>query len=171
MAFTVDFEVERSRDVACPSEAVFEVLADVPVSVSHFPNVDTLEDLGGGVYRWEMKKIGIEKYNIQTVYACKYTSDRDKGRVRWTPVKGEGNATVKGQWVIKALDAETTRFTLKTTGELGLPLPRLVKMVVAPVVRAEFTGMVDTYMENLAETFEKRGAKARKAAKKASRKK
>jgi carbon monoxide dehydrogenase subunit G len=166
MAFTVDFEIERTEEVACPFDQVFDVLADVPESVSHFPKMDNLENLGGGVYRWEMQKIGVDKYHIQTVYACKYTSDRSKGRVKWTPVKNEGNATVKGQWTIKALDDATTRFTLKTSGELELPLPRLVKMVVAPVVRREFTGMVDTYMKNLCKTFEKLGQKKPKAKKK-----
>ncbi|MFP4501282.1 MAG: SRPBCC family protein [Candidatus Hydrogenedentota bacterium] len=162
MAFTVDFEVTRTEEVACPYDRVFDVLADVPESVSHFPKVEELEDLGGGVYRWNMQKIGVDKYHIQTIYACKYTSDRGKGRVKWTPVKGQGNATVKGQWTIKALDEATTRFTLKTSGEMEVPLPRLVKMAVAPVVRREFTAMVDRYMENLCATFEKRGKKKRK---------
>lgn len=161
MAFSVDFEIERTREVACPYERVFDVLSDVPVSVGHFPKMDRLEDEGGGVYRWEMQKIGVDKYHIQTIYACKYTSDRAKGWVKWTPVKGTGNAQVKGKWTIKALDDAATRFTLSTTGELELPLPRLIKMLIAPVVRAEFTGMVDQYMDNLCETFEKKGGKKR----------
>lgn len=158
MAIAVDFEIERVFEVECPASRVFEVLADVPRSVSHFPKVENLSELGDGKFKWEMEKIGIQAYHIQTVYACKYVSDRDKGSVKWTPVKGQGNATVNGSWNIKGLSETCTRIKLKTKGELSLPLPGLVRLVVAPVVRAEFTRMIDQYIANLCSTFAK-GAK------------
>lgn len=155
MAFTVDFEIERTFEAACPYDRVFDVLADVPRSVSHFPKVESLVELGGGKYRWEMEKIGLDRYHIQTVYACKYVSDREKGSVKWTPVKGEGNAEVSGKWTIKALDETRTRVKLETKGTMSLPLPSLVRIVVAPVVRAEFTRLIDQYLQNLGCTFAK----------------
>ncbi len=162
MAFVAVADMKRQFEVACPYERVFEILSDVPESVSHFPNIDELVDLGDGVYRWEMKKIGVDKYNIQTIYACKYVSDPEKGTVKWTPVKGEGNALVRGRWNIKALDEERTRIKLTTKGELEIPLPRLVKMLVAPIVIREFENMVDKYVANLSTTFESKPKKRRK---------
>jgi hypothetical protein len=58
---------------------VFAVLADVPRSVSHFPKVHQLKDLGDGVYQWDMEKVGTEHINIHTVYASKYVSNKAKG--------------------------------------------------------------------------------------------
>lgn len=160
MAFTVDFEIERAFDAECAASRVFDVLSDVPRSVSHFPKVEQLVDLGDGKYKWEMEKIGIQSYYIQTVYACKYVSDREKLTVKWTPVRGQGNATVSGSWNIKALDKNRTGVKLKTKGELTLPLPGLVKLVVAPFVRAEFTRMIDQYIANLGKTFANEGKPA-----------
>ncbi|MBP8130496.1 MAG: SRPBCC family protein [Candidatus Hydrogenedentes bacterium] len=165
MAFQVDFEIERAFETACPFDRVFDVLSDVPRSVSHFPKVESLVELGGERYRWEMEKIGLDRYHIQTVYACKYVSDRDKGSVKWTPVKGEGNAEVSGKWTIKTLDDARTRVKLETKGTMSLPLPSLVRIVVAPVVRAEFTRLIDQYLQNLGRTFEREARKRKSGGK------
>lgn len=159
MAFTANIEVDTEFELDCGYEKVFDLLADVPASVSHFPNMDQLVDMGGGKYRWEMKKIGVDKYAIQTVYACKYTSNRDKGWIKWTPVKGEGNGLVKGQWKIEELEDGRTNVNLQTSGELSIPLPKLAKVVVAPIVRREFEKMIDQYIDNLAATLEKKTKK------------
>jgi len=155
MAFIASVEIKKQFEVKCPFDRVFDLLANVPESVSHFPNVEKLVDLGDNVFRWEMKKIGVDRFFIQTIYACKYVDDRKKGVIKWTPVEGEGNGTVSGDWTIKALDAQNTHIVLNTDGELEIPLPRLVKFIVAPVVSHEFIKMVDTYVENLCRTLSK----------------
>ncbi len=153
MAFIASVELKKRLEVKCPYDRAFDLLADVPASVSHFPNVEELVDLGGNAYRWEMQKIGVDRFSIQTIYGCKYVDDREKGIIKWTPVKGEGNGTVKGKWTLKAIDAENTRIDLSTTGDLEIPLPGLVKFLVAPVVARQFEQMVDTYVENLSKTL------------------
>lgn len=100
MSITVKIDLGYEFDVKAKAAEVFEVLSDVPESVSHFPKVDKLTDLGGGVYQWEMEKVGTAQVNIQTVYASKYVSDQARGTVKWTPVKGIGNAQVGGSWKI-----------------------------------------------------------------------
>ena len=59
MAFSVKINVQREFETFCSPEKVFELLADVKRSASHFPKVDQLVDLGGNTFRWEMEKIGI----------------------------------------------------------------------------------------------------------------
>lgn len=152
MAVTVPIDLGYEFDVKARPSEVFEVLADVPVSVSHFPKVDKLTDLGGGVYKWEMAKVGTAQVNIQTVYASKYASDKAKGTVVWTPVQGVGNALVGGHWKIKD-KKKSTGIELKIAGEITLPLPGLMKMVVAPVVEGEFEKLVEKYIANLVKRF------------------
>ncbi len=96
MSITVSIDLGYEFDVKASAKEVFDLLSDVPTSVSYFPKVDKLTDLGDGVYRWEMAKVGTAQVNIQTIYASKYVSNRAKGTVVWTPVKGEGNALVGG---------------------------------------------------------------------------
>lgn len=156
MSITVKIDLGYEFAVKSAAADVFAVLSDVPESVSHFPKVEQLVDLGGGVYRWEMEKVGTAQVNIQTVYASKYTSKFDAakgtGTVKWTPVKGEGNALVGGHWKITG-EGKTTAIELAIEGTVDVPLPGLMKMVVAPVVEAEFEKLVDKYIANLIKRF------------------
>ena len=149
MAFTVNIDIEREFDVAAPFDTVFDTLADVPYSVSHFPKVDQLVDLGDECYRWEMAKIGIDRWSIQTIYASEYCWDKEEGWIEWYPIADEGNAKVEGKWTVEKLDDGNTRLVLTTHGELDLPLPSLAKVVVKPLVAREFDGLVDKYIKNL----------------------
>jgi len=152
MSITVKIDLGYEFDVKAKAAEVFDVLSDVPESVSHFPKVEKLTDLGGGVYQWEMEKVGTAQVNIQTVYASKYVSDQARGTVKWTPVKGVGNALVGGNWKIVD-NKKSTGLTLAIQGEIEVPLPGLMKMVVAPVVEGEFEKLVEKYIANLIKRF------------------
>jgi carbon monoxide dehydrogenase subunit G len=152
MAITVNIDLGYEFEVKGKAADVFAVLSDVPTSVSHFPKVEQLTDMGGGVYKWEMEKVGTAQVNIQTVYACKYVSDKAKGTVKWTPVKDVGNAQVSGSWTIVD-NKKSTSIELKITADVEVPLPGLMKMVVAPVVESEFEKLVDKYIANLIKKF------------------
>ncbi|MBU7572894.1 MAG: hypothetical protein KAF64_06030 [Hydrogenophaga sp.] len=152
MSITVKIDLGYEFDVKAKAAEVFEVLSNVPESVSHFPKVEKLTDLGGGVYQWEMEKVGTAQVNIQTVYASKYVSDQARGTVKWTPVKGVGNALVGGNWKIVD-NKKSTGLTLAIQGEIEVPLPGLMKMVVAPVVEGEFEKLVEKYIANLIKRF------------------
>lgn len=152
MSITVKIDLGYEFDVKAKAAEVFQVLSNVPESVSHFPKVEKLTDLGSGVYQWEMEKVGTAQVNIQTVYASKYVSDEARGTVKWTPVKGVGNAQVGGNWKIMD-NKKSTGLTLAIQGTIEVPLPGLMKMVVAPVVEAEFEKLVEKYIANLIKRF------------------
>ncbi len=152
MTVTVEIDLGYEFAVKAPFKEVFDLLADVPTSVSHFPKVDRLVDLGDGVYRWEMAKVGTAQVNIQTIYASKYVSDRKKGTVVWTPVKGQGNALVGGSWKITEAK-KGTALEFKVKGSVNVPLPGLMKMVVVPIVQGEFEKLIEKYIDNLIKKF------------------
>ena len=152
MSISVDIDLGYEFEVKAAFKDVFDVVSDVPISASFFPKLEQLVDVGGGVYRWEMAKVGTAQVNIQTIYASKYVADRKKGTVVWTPVKGVGNAQVSGSWLIG--DKKTsTDCTLKIKGTVDVPLPGLMKMVVVPVVKGEFEKLVEKYVDNLIKKF------------------
>jgi carbon monoxide dehydrogenase subunit G len=152
MAIKVSIDLGYEFAVKAGFDAVFDTLSDVPKSASFFPKVDQLVALGDNTYRWEMAKIGLAQINLQTIYASKYTSNKGKGTVIWTPVEGEGNALVSGSWKITD-KKKATHLVLNLQGELSLPLPGLMKMVVGPVVEAEFEKLVEKYIDNLTNHF------------------
>ena len=57
MTVDVRLEIERTFRVRASPSRVFEVLADVPYSVSHFPDVESLEDQGDDVYRPVVRRL------------------------------------------------------------------------------------------------------------------
>ena len=152
MAVSVGIDLGYEFTVKASFKDVFDIVSDVPTSVSFFPKVYQLVDLGDGVYRWEMEKVGTAQVNIQTVYASKYVSDRKKGTVVWTPVKGQGNALVGGSWKVVAAKKGTS-LELKISGTVEVPLPGLMKMVIVPVVQGEFEKLVEKYIDNLIKKF------------------
>lgn len=153
MAITVSIEVSREIEIPAGYDEVFDLLSDVPRSASHFPKVSQLVDLGDNTYRWEMKKIGVDKHSLQTVYASQYVCDRDTGKITWEPVKGEGNGVVKGSWTLTAKDASATTVKFWSSAALVLPLPSLLKLAISPIIKHEFNSLVDTYMANLKQAF------------------
>ena len=152
MSITVNVELGYEFEVKASFKEVFDELADVPTSASFYPGVDKLIDLGSGAYRWEMAKIGLAQVNLQTIYASRYVSDRAKGSVAWTPVAGEGNALVSGNWKISD-NKKSTKVVLSIEGVLTIPLPALMKIVVTPLVEAEFEKMTEQYIDNLIKRF------------------
>lgn len=153
MAITVPIELGFEFAVKAGAQEVFDVLSNVPDSASHYPKVDRLVDLGDNAYRWEMEKISVGSLDLQTVYACHYVSHRAKGTVVWTPLKkGEANARVSGSWQITA-KKKSTKLVLQLEAELTLPLPGLMRMVVAPLVEAEFERLTEQYIANLIQRF------------------
>lgn len=153
MTVTVAIELNRDIEIAGSYDEVFDLLADIPRSVRYFPKVEKLEDLGDNVYRWEMGKVGVDKHSIKTVYACKYFPDRENGKITWEPVEGEGNGVVKGSWTLTAKSDKCTAVKFQTSAELTIPLPGFLKLAISPVIKHEFNGLVDRYMNNLSKAL------------------
>lgn len=153
MSITLPVALGYEFKVKAPFKEVFDVLADVPTSASFYPGVDKLVDLGGGTYRWEMEKIGLPQVNLQTVYASNYVANKARGTVVWTPADdAHSNASVAGSWHLT--DHKTsTKIVLDVQGELHIPLPALMKLVVEPLVEAEFERLTEQYIANLIDRF------------------
>lgn len=154
MTVSVSVDLGYEFSVKAPPGEVFAVLSDVPESVSHFPDVRRLVDLGGGVYRWEMEPVGVGAAQLQTVYASTYVSNAARRTVVWTPVPDVGNARVSGSWKITARrKGGGSDVVLKLQGTVDVPVPGLTRAVVAPLVEGHFERLVDTYVANLVARF------------------
>lgn len=146
MNVTVEFK-QGFRVPASPA-AVFDLLADVPRSVGHFPELKQLVPLGEGAYRWEMKPLGAAGISHQVIYASRYVADAASRSVIWTPVKKVGNGQIEGRWLYKA-DRAGTAIDFATVGELEVPVPLLLRAVAAPFVQGEFRRQVQRYLDNI----------------------
>jgi carbon monoxide dehydrogenase subunit G len=152
MTIKVSIDLTRKFIIKTDINTIFSLLSDVPASAKHFPKVQVLTPLTDNAFRWELEKVNSGGYSIQTIYACQYVSDSNAKTVIWTPIKGEGNGIVSGKWELT--EQETgTHVLLTTKAELTLPFPRLLKLAISPIVKLEFSGMLDTYVRNLKGLF------------------
>ena len=145
ISICLDFYTEASM------QSVFDILADVPRSVSHFPKVEELVDLGGDKYRWEMEKMGSQNYYFQVRYTARYRSNPTEKWVRWDRVP-EGNGEFSGCWELRQ-EGTRTHVHFENKGHLELPFPRLTKKIVKPFVLNKFQELFDIYIANLQQTF------------------
>jgi carbon monoxide dehydrogenase subunit G len=148
MTVKVTVDINRKFTVDANIDTVFSLLSDVPASAAHFPKVHALTPLPDNSFRWEMEKVNLGMHSAQTAYACQYVANNDTKTIVWTPIKGEGNSVVSGEWQLKELESGT-EILFNTQALLTLPLPGLLKLAISPLVKLEFSSMVDTYLRNL----------------------
>ncbi len=142
------FEVDASLG------EVFGLLADVPRSVSHFPDVAQLVPTDAGTYRWEMEPVGALNIQHQVIYACRYVNDADQRGLSWIPVEGVGNGRIGGRWKLQE-NGEGTQMDFATEGELDVPVPAALRLLAKPVVERQFRQQVQRYLDNLSDAFNK----------------
>ncbi|HWR01476.1 MAG TPA: SRPBCC family protein [Chlorobaculum sp.] len=154
MSFTVTISVSKDFETPASPDQVFALLADVPKSASHFPDVEKLEDMGDNTFRWTMEKIGIGDHTLQqTIYACTYRSDSALKSVDWVPVEGVGNARVDGGWRILPSSAGS-KVLLKTKGKLDVDLPGFLQFLLSPLIEMAFAQKIDRYVSNIRQSLD-----------------
>lgn len=152
MSLQLDIESLYSFEVNASYEDVFNLLSDIPRASRLHPTLDKVVDLGNGVYRWEMKKYGTEKINIQTIYTCYYVADREAGSITWTPAPGDGNALVDGCFKLARLP-QGTRVDAHIKSIATLPIPAFMKKLVIQVIANEGKKLNEKYINQLIQEF------------------
>lgn len=155
MAITVAVSLSKSFEVACDAKKAFDFLVDVPGTTAIYPKLDKLVNIEGQTYRWEMAKIGAAGLSFQTIYTVKYTND-GASKINWEPAAGakDDNGKISGGWVIKSAGDKKCTITFSTDAALDLPVPRLMKAVVEPVVKSEFDSQVSEFIGNIKKKLE-----------------
>ncbi len=148
MSLSLDLDVKYAFEVNASYDEVFALLSDVPRASSLHPTLEKIVDLGGGQYRWIMKKYGIEKFNVQTIYTCHYVASHDAGTVTWTPVPGDGNALVEGCFNLTRKPLGTL-VSAQISSTATLPIPAIMKKLVLQIISSENKKLNEQYIGNL----------------------
>jgi len=151
VSVTIPISIVLDFHTDAPIQAVYDILADVPRSVAHFPNVQNLVYLGDDTYRWVMEKMGTKDRYFQVQYTARYSRNDVEKWIRWTPI-AEGNGSFSGCWELCSEEGKT-RVHFENEGHLQLPLPRLTKRLVKPFVLNKFQELFDVYIANIQQTF------------------
>ena len=149
MSTRLSVEAGYAFDVRAPFKDVFALLADVPASAAHYPQLERIVAQGEDIWRWEMQRIGVGQYALQTVYASRYSFDSKSGLISWEPVPDVGNARVTGSWQVRKGAKGITQLELQVQLEVDLPVPPLMQLVVTPLLQAEFERLTEGYIDSL----------------------
>lgn len=129
-------------------EDVWALVSNVERSAECYPRVQQLVDLGNGAYRWEFKPTGFAGFSHQVIYACQYLVDESQHRVEWTPINPDDDTLISGGMALRAID-DGTEVTFNSTGDLRLPIPRMMKGMAANYIRSEFDKQLAEYINNM----------------------
>lgn len=153
MAVTANTSVDQTFIINAPINEVWLVLSDIERSAEHYPDVQTVVDLGDGAYRWEFVPTGVGKFSHQIIYSCQYETNEAVHHIAWRPIPNTGDTKISGNIVLKSID-QTTEVTFKTNGELTLPVPRFMKAVATTYGQGEFDKQIAVYIKNLQGAFD-----------------
>lgn len=144
--------VDQHRLARTSLDAVFTLLADVPRSIAHFPDVESVAPQGD-VWRWRLRELGAGPLRFQVVYGNRYHIDAAARRVSWERVPGFGNTLVDGEWVLEPVPGGT-RVRMRARITIETPFPRLMRPAVEAVVAHENRRLIGGYIDNLVVTLE-----------------
>ena len=145
----VEVNLGYTLEVSWDVEQAFALVADVPFSAGHFPGLERLDDLGDGVYRWNMRAFEVGKVRHQVCYAARYVSDPGPYTVTWHTVGTDSNTRADGSWhVTPHGDGAQLRFENRLT--VRLAIPRLVARPAKKVVLAIMEKQTQRYLERIA---------------------
>lgn len=146
---TVDVSITRAIKTNANFQAVWALLADTRATVSHYPKLDELVELGDNCWRWELQAVGIKGVSHQLIYSVRYAFDSDAGQISWTPLDAPNdNARVHGKFEITDQD-QAIKIVLSTDACINLPAPRLLAGAIKPLVEREFQQQVTDFSVNL----------------------
>jgi hypothetical protein len=134
-----------------PLDTVYTLLADVPRSIAHFPDVDSVRETNG-VWQWRLRELGAGPVRFQVTYSNRYHTDPDARRVWWERVPSFGNTQVDGRWILSP-DGAGTRITMDARFVIATGFPRLLRPAVEAVVAHENERLIGAYMQNLVKTL------------------
>lgn len=144
-------DVRRGIDTPAGPDAVYTLLADVPRSIAHFPDVESVAPQGE-TWVWRLRRLGAGPIVFQVHYASRYHVDPAARTVTWDAVPDVGNTRVAGRWLI-APRASGARFTMEARFTVATPFPRLMRPAVEGIVAREIDRLVGEYLANLATTL------------------
>jgi carbon monoxide dehydrogenase subunit G len=149
MSFKVKVDISKEISLSCDFDKAFDVFADVRKMAKFFPKVESLTDLGGNSFKWNMEKMGISKYSMAVEYAAKYVFNKNQGLITWTPVAGIGNGANSGSSKVRKAGDNKTVVNFSTELELDIPFTSLAKPIIKPFVESQFKSMLEKFEANI----------------------
>ncbi len=138
-------------EVAWSPSRAYALVADVPLSASHYPGLTRLDDLGDATYRWHLSRYEVAGHSLDVGYTARYICDPGARHVTWrSELSDRDNVAASGFWRVAPL-ADGARLDFETALHARVPVPRLVGRLARRTVDAVFQRQIETYLDAIAQ--------------------
>jgi carbon monoxide dehydrogenase subunit G len=136
--------------VPASRERIWQLLQKADVLASLTPLVQSI-DVAGDLWTWHMRGISALGVSVTPTFTEKMTFD-EPNEIRFAHQPPDGHserAGASGTYVLESLDDSRTRLSIDITICVELPLPRLSRRAVEPVIAATMQRTGDRFATNL----------------------
>ena len=144
---------ERTFIVNAPYDEVVAYFSDPNRFMDANTDVEQIEPLGDGVFKFSLKEKAEKGVRFKGVYDVKYTRQGDE--VSWETVSG--NTRTQGSTTFRDLGQGKVEVTYKETLSPDLPIPALMAKVFQPIVSREVARGIGTFLDKSKALLEGQG--------------
>lgn len=129
-----------------------DFLSNFEISVGKkFEGLESFKREDHNKYRWTFESINYGNYHLQITFITKFKK-KDPQTLEIIPVKATDKAALSGCWRLKP-NQDGTLVTFEATLVGELPLPGLMKTMIAPLAQREVTKLFNRYVENVSKSI------------------
>jgi hypothetical protein len=146
MAVTLDIPFKASIKSARSPADTLAYLTNWKASLGGaFPGVRAFREVEPGIYAWEFEEVGYQSFKLKIAFQTRMqASPPDKASV--TPHSGAHRLSL--QWNVQP-EGTGSRAALDLNFTVELPVPGLMKGLVAGFARTELTKLLERYAANV----------------------
>lgn len=135
-------------------EETYAYLSNLQVAIpENFPGLETFREQSPSVFYWCFKEFEFKSVKIKIEYATVFQFS-DPSHISFSALDGPYSSLVSGEWKLSALE-NGTQVNFRMSFQVELPIPRLMKALVAPLAERELHRLYDRYVQNVAKSLAK----------------
>jgi len=152
VAITVDIPFSKKFHVPAPRERVFAYFADLPSAIpGTFPGIAKFEKTSADVYLWEFEPVAHGAHVLAVRFATRYSLVPPVS-ITLVPApipNGKETARLTGSWRFEEAGGETA-VAFESLLQIDLPVPALMRALVAPLAQRELGRLFARYTDKAA---------------------
>ncbi|NBX93971.1 MAG: hypothetical protein EB078_03730 [Proteobacteria bacterium] len=151
MAFRIPFKYRKTLSLPKSTDEVLPFLHDFSHSIpACFPGLERFEAQTTHEFFWEFTPLTYAGKTVVIHFSTSF-SPRPNG-LQVAPASKERETLLNGAWVLTPASSDCT-LTLSFDLELNIPLPSLMRSMIAPLAEKELKTLFDQYAENITTHF------------------
>lgn len=145
----INLSLSKTGQINLAATDLVEQLGDIEKTLSYFPKLETLTNLDGQRYRWDLAAIGAAGIEHEVSFATDFMVDTAANTITFTAVPGIGNAEISGKFTATE-QGQGSELRLDISGTLAdIKVPMLLRGPAKPFIKGMFESLVNRFVERI----------------------